>query len=142
VLPPPGNKEGLHFLSKDSLRNASNYPEIITSLLTKEYLSKLDQLRKFILNSRDRLKGFVSLSSFHEFLVEALRFLKSDQQDAKLNLLLNRNYKAFEKGLLEQFRSEVVMHIQKNRNLQMSLVKFAGKDNWYNLYSRQGGCFI
>jgi hypothetical protein len=127
VLPIPGSKESLQFLSKDSLTNASNYSQIVEGLLNKDFLVKLEELRSFLKIRRNRLKGFVSLISFHEFLIEALKFLQSDQQESKLQLLFERNYKVFERSLLEQFTTEILHELHEMNVLDTSLVNFKGR---------------
>ena len=124
----------MNFLSKETLRSAANYSDIVSNLLSKEYLAKLKELRDFVRKRKTTLKGFVSLAAFKGFLEEALNFLESDQQEEKLNILFDRNYKIFEKSLLDQFMFEVNYQMYQTRVLDFSLVKFeSNRIFFYNL---------
>ena len=134
MLPIPASKESMNFLSKETLRSAANYSEIVSNLLSKDYLAKLKELRDFVRKRKTTLKGFVSLAAFKGFLEEALNFLESDQQEEKLNILFDRNYKIFEKSLLDQFMFEVNYQMYQTRVLDFSLVKFeSNRIFFYNL---------
>ena len=124
----------MNFLSKETLRSAANYSDIVSNLLSKDYLAKLKELRDFVRKRKTTLKGFVSLAAFKGFLEEALNFLESDQQEEKLNILFDRNYKIFEKSLLDQFMFEVNYQMYQTRVLDFSLVKFeSNRIFFYNL---------
>ena len=124
----------MNFLSKETLRSAANYSDIVSNLLSKDYLAKLKELRDFVRKRKTTLKGFVSLAAFKGFLEEALNFLESDQQEEKLNILFDRNYKIFEKSLLDQFMFEVNYQMYQTRVLDFSLVKFESNGIFfYNL---------
>lgn len=126
MLPIPGAEQSLQFLSKDSMAQASNYGEITATLLKPEFVSKLEELRSFLQTTTNRLKGFVSLTSFGAFLKEAVGFVRSDQHEQKLQILFNRNYQIFEKSLITQFTAHVVHELNETRRLTTSFARVNG----------------